>query len=76
VIPFIILRKKKFDQKRNLKNLSLQERRIFEFLREGATNQEISNQCLISINTVKSHVSNIYSKLNIKSRKDLMNLEL
>lgn len=76
LILLILFKKKEFNQKRNFKNLSLQERKIFELLRKGATNQEISDQCLISISTVKSHVSNIYSKLNIKSRKDIMNLEL
>lgn len=68
--------KRPFNQKKKLNKLSLQERRIFEMLREGLTNQEISDQCLIGISTTKSHVSSIYSKLNIKSRKEIMNLEL
>ncbi|PCH77150.1 MAG: hypothetical protein COB98_04240 [Flavobacteriaceae bacterium] len=71
-----LFRKKIFNQKRTLNELSFQERKIFELLRQGLTNQEISSQCSISINTVKSHVSSVYSKLDIKSRKEILNLEL
>lgn len=57
-----------------LKELSIQERKVFDLLRKGASNQEISEESNISISTVKSHVSSIYSKLKVKSRKDIMNL--
>lgn len=56
-----------------LNSLSVQERKILTFLKNGATNQEISEEFNIGISTVKSHVSNIFKKLNVKSRKDLMN---
>lgn len=63
----IFIRDKK---KRKIKNLSVQERRIFELLQTGATNQEISDKFNIELSTVKSHVSKIFSKLNLKSRKE------
>ena len=56
-----------------LNSLSVQERKILAFLKNGATNQEISEEFNIGISTVKSHVSNIFKKLNVKSRKDLLN---
>ncbi len=59
-----------------IKKLSVQERRIFELLQKGATNQEISDACNIELSTVKSHVSSIFSKLNIKSRKETMDLKV
>lgn len=55
--------------------LSIQERKIYDLLLEGATNQEISNHFNISLSTVKSHVSSIYSKLKVKSRKEIINLK-
>ena len=58
-----------------IKSLSIQERKIFELLQEGASNQEISNHFNIGLSTVKSHVSNIYSKLKVKSRKDIINMK-
>lgn len=61
---------------RKIKKLSVQERKIFELLREGASNQEISNKYNIELSTVKSHVSNIFSKLNLKSRKEAITLKV
>jgi len=55
--------------------LSIQERKIFLLLQEGYSNQDISDQCNIGVSTVKSHVSAIYSKLKIKSRKEAVNLK-
>lgn len=57
-----------------LQKLTVQERKIYSMLRNGQTNQEISDACHIGISTVKSHVSSIYRKLNVKSRKEVMNL--
>jgi DNA-binding CsgD family transcriptional regulator len=63
-------------KKGRIKKLSVQERKIFELLQEGASNQEIADKYNIELSTVKSHVSNIFSKLNIKSRKEVMNLKI
>lgn len=60
----------------NIKKLSIQERKIFDLVRQGMSNKEISAKCNIELSTVKSHVSNIYSKLKIKSRKEAHNLKL
>ena len=57
-----------------LKDLSVQERKIFTLIMEGKSNKEISDSLNIGLSTVKSHVNSIYSKLNIKSRKDALNL--
>jgi DNA-binding CsgD family transcriptional regulator len=66
---------KLFNRKQNLiQNLSVQERKIYALLMEGKSNKEISENLMIEQSTVKSHVNNIYSKLEINSRKDLMNL--
>jgi DNA-binding CsgD family transcriptional regulator len=58
-----------------LQTLSLQERRIFELLQKGKSNKEISDELNVGISTVKSHVSSIYSKLNLKSRKEVLNFK-
>ncbi len=59
-----------------LKSLTVQERKIFKSLHQGASNQEISDEFNIELSTVKSHVSNIYTKLNVKSRKEAMNVKM
>lgn len=68
----------KFSRKNKnpLQNLSVQERKIFSLLLEGKSNKEISETLIIGISTVKSHIYNIYSKLDISSRKDVMNFNL
>ena len=56
-------------------SLSLQERKVFSLLQQGATNQEISNTFHIELSTVKSHVSSIFSKLHVKSRREIVNMK-
>ena len=48
--------------------LTPQERRVLHLLAEGATNQEIADQLVISRATAKKHVSNILSKLGAENR--------
>ncbi|WP_299890050.1 helix-turn-helix transcriptional regulator [uncultured Lacinutrix sp.] len=71
-ISLLIYFKKK---NQNIKKLSVQERKIFNLIRNGLTNKEISAECNIELSTVKSHVGSIYSKLKIKSRKEAIHLK-
>jgi DNA-binding CsgD family transcriptional regulator len=72
-ISGLLIGKRWLRKTNKIEKLSAQERKVFELLKQGATNQEISDQYHIEISTVKSHVSNILSKLNMKSRKEAMN---
>lgn len=65
---------KKPSDKRSIDALSIQERRIYSLLVEGKSNKEISEEFNIGVSTVKSHVSSIYNKLNVKSRKEIVDL--
>jgi LuxR family transcriptional regulator, maltose regulon positive regulatory protein len=51
-----------------LEPLTPQEQRILHLVAEGASNQQIANQLVISLVTVKKHVSNILSKLGVANR--------
>lgn len=55
-----------------IENLSSREREIFNLIAIGKSNKEIANDVNISVNTVKFHVKNIYGKLNIKNRKEVL----
>lgn len=59
-----------------IQTLSVQERKIFELLLRGKSNKEISEELNVGISTVKSHVSSIYTKLGLKSRKEVLNFKL
>ena len=53
------------------KLLTSRELDITLLIKDGLSNNEISEHLDISINTVKSHVKNIYEKLNVKNRLSL-----
>lgn len=55
-----------------LSNLSLTEKKVFSELLLGHSNKEISFNMNISINTVKVHIHNIFKKLNIKKRNEIL----
>jgi len=47
---------------------------VIELICEGLTNKEIANELSISVNTVNNHVSNIFDKMGVRSRIDLLKL--
>jgi ATP/maltotriose-dependent transcriptional regulator MalT len=49
-------------------NLSKREREIFNHIANGLTNLEIADKLFLSKNTIKKHIQNIYSKLDVKNR--------
>lgn len=56
-----------------IRQLSVQEKRVFDLIREGASNKEISSELNIEVSTVKSHVYKIFSRLGVRSRKEIIN---
>ncbi|WP_129629187.1 kelch repeat-containing protein [Candidatus Oscillochloris fontis] len=50
--------------------ISEREREILKLVATGASNQQIAQQLNISINTVKVHVRNIFSKTGVMSRTE------
>jgi DNA-binding CsgD family transcriptional regulator len=57
-----------------LHQISKREQEIFRLVLSGRSNRQIEGELFISLQTVKSHVSNIYRKLGVKSRWQLLNL--
>jgi len=48
--------------------LTLREKEVLQYLAEGKGNKEIANALYISVETVKSHIKNIYRKLDVHNR--------
>lgn len=52
--------------------LSRREQEILELLRKGFRYKEIADQLFLSIDTVRTHIRNIYEKLQVNSRVDAL----
>lgn len=58
----------------NKYGITEREQEIIRLILEGKSNREIEDRLYISYTTVKTHIYNIYKKLNIKNRWQLINL--
>ena len=54
----------------SLKSFGVSDREleVLQLMAKGLSNQEIANKLFVSLHTVKTHSSNLYSKLNVKRR--------
>ena len=50
--------------------LTPREKKTLELIAKGLSNREIAIQMKISVPTVKSHINNLYRKLQVKNRKE------
>lgn len=53
--------------------LSKREYEVLELISKGLSNKEISSHIFVSESTIKSHIYNIFKKLDVKSRIELIN---
>lgn len=49
-------------------NLSRRERDVLQLIAKGMSNAEIAEQLFLSLSTVKTHVSKVFVKMDVKSR--------
>lgn len=61
---------------RKIHTLTKQEKAILKLIGTGASNNSISDQLFISVNTVKTHRRNIKAKLDVDSLADLIKFAL
>jgi DNA-binding CsgD family transcriptional regulator len=54
----------------NLTTLTHRETEIIRLIADGKRNSEIATSLHITINTVETHLRNIYSKLDIRTRTE------
>jgi DNA-binding CsgD family transcriptional regulator len=54
--------------------LTAREQEILEMMAFGRSPEGIAQRLFVSLNTVRTHVHNIYSKLNVHSKQELTNL--
>ncbi|MEM1136859.1 MAG: response regulator transcription factor [Bacteroidota bacterium] len=61
-------------QARNINSdLSKREFEVLQMMARGMSNKEIAEHLFVSLNTIKTHASNIYLKLDVKRRTQAIN---
>jgi DNA-binding NarL/FixJ family response regulator len=60
--------------KLNLEELTVREQEIAKLIANGLRNKEIADQLYISEVTVKSHLTNIYRKLDVSNRTSMLRI--
>jgi len=78
VLSILIFRKKQSKSffKQGKQRLTKQEKKVFVLIKEGKTNNEIAKALFVSLSTIKTHINNIYGKLNVSSRDELKDFDL
>lgn len=67
-----LFKKRKFAKsKEQLSLLTNQEKKVLDYILEDKTNKEIATALFVSLSTVKTHINNIYKKLDVSSREEL-----
>ncbi|MEO1030486.1 MAG: LuxR C-terminal-related transcriptional regulator [Bacteroidota bacterium] len=73
ILLFIKLRRsKKGRVQQDTINLTNQEERVAELIIQEKTNKEIANELFISLSTVKTHIRNLYAKLEVSNRQEFV----
>ena len=57
-----------------LNTLTKREREIFALLATGSDNDQIAEKLNLSLQTIRNHISTIYSKLEVKNRFEIIRL--
>ncbi len=71
---FFLLRLKKNKENKSTKlkdQLTKQEQKILDLILQNKTNKEIAQEIFVSVSTVKTHINNLYKKLNVDSREQV-----
>ena len=55
-------------------SLTQQENKILDLILQDKTNKEIASAMFVSVSTVKTHINNLYKKLQVASRDEVKSL--
>lgn len=72
ILGFAAIKMRKNRQESMISVLSKQEKTVRNLILQGKSNKEIANELFISLSTVKTHITNIYNKLNVANRQELL----
>lgn len=70
-VVFFLSKKRKSNASLLLEKLTPQEQKIAHLILENKTNKEIASELFVSVSTIKTHINNLYKKLDIASRDEM-----
>ncbi len=73
-LTYLLKKRRQVKTKEQETLLTNQEKKVLHFILEDKTNKEIASTLFISLSTVKTHINNIYKKLNASSREEVKSL--
>ena len=76
LVPLVLKRLRSRLEPSGIATLTEREREILLLLVEGKPNRQIAEECFISENTVRSHLSNMINKLKCSSKTDVIRFAL
>ncbi|MFD2562703.1 response regulator transcription factor [Aquimarina rubra] len=74
VVQFQKLKKNKHSYKLTERRLTQQERKILDLILQDKTNKEIASLLFLSVSTIKTHINNLYKKIDVESREEVKTL--
>lgn len=74
LLLFMRWRKSRYRKNNSLQKLTKQERRIVDHILSDMSNKEIAEKLFVSVSTVKTHINNLYKKLEVTDRNDIKTL--
>ncbi|WP_024771889.1 response regulator transcription factor [Aquimarina macrocephali] len=76
IFQFLNYRKKVKTSHNSEKNLTQQEQKVLDLILDDKTNKEIASTMFVSISTIKTHINNLYKKLDVSSRDEVKSLNI
>ncbi|MBR9854478.1 MAG: response regulator transcription factor [Algicola sp.] len=70
-VVFFLGKKRKSGTSHLLEKLTPQEQKIAHLILENKTNKEIASELFVSVSTIKTHINNLYKKLDVASRDEM-----
>lgn len=74
IVYLLVKLKRKINEQPPQENINLtnQEERVAELIIQDKTNKEIAAELFVSLSTVKTHIRNIYAKLEVGNRQEFV----
>lgn len=72
IVLFIKFKRKKTIVPQENLNLTNQEERVAELIIQEKSNKEIATELFVSLSTVKTHIRNLYAKLDVSNRGEFV----